>query len=162
MKMLNNISIGGRLTGDPILRTTQSNHNVVSFTLAVERDFRDGNGERETDFIDIVAWRNTADFIHRHFTKGRMMIVRGRLQTRNWQDQQGNKRKTVEIIAESAYFGDSKPESGGGSYAQHAQNTYNSPPAAPISMYPPKPEPDPCTPAQTIEELIDDDGELPF
>ena len=102
--MLNRITIMGRLTRDPELRRTQSGVAVTGFTLAVDRDF----GEKETDFIDCVAWKNTAEFVSKYFAKGRMAIVSGRLQMREWQDKDGNKRKNAEVVADSIYFGDSK------------------------------------------------------
>ena len=109
--MLNHIVLMGRLTRDPELRYTQSQIPVASFRLAVDRDFggRDG-GERQTDFIDIVAWRSTADFVSRYFTKGRMAVVTGRLQIRNWQDKEGNKRRSAEILADHVYFGEGKKD----------------------------------------------------
>lgn len=106
--MLNNIILMGRLVRDPELRKTSTGKSVTSFTLAVERDFQ-SNGAKETDFIDIVAWNNTADVVAKYFTKGRMAVVRGRLQIRNWEDKEGAKRKAAEVIVESVYFGDSKP-----------------------------------------------------
>ena len=108
--MLNRIIIMGRLVRDPELRRTQSGNAVTSFTLAVDRDFKADGGERETDFINCVAWRNTAEFVDKYFTKGRMAVVSGRLQNRSWTDKEGNKRKATEIVAESVYFGDSKRE----------------------------------------------------
>jgi len=107
--MLNHIVLMGRLTRDPELRRTGSGIAVASFRLAVDRDFgpKDGN-DRETDFIDIVAWRSTAEFVSRYFTKGRMAVVSGRLQMRNWTDKEGNKRTTAEVVADNVYFGDSK------------------------------------------------------
>lgn len=106
--MLNRITLMGRLTCDPELRHTQSGNSVASFTLACDRDYAAQGAEKETDFIDVVAWRNTADFVSKYFSKGRMVVVSGRLQIRNWEDKDGNKRKTAEIVAESVYFGDSK------------------------------------------------------
>ena len=111
---MNHISIMGRLVRDPELRHTQSGTPVVSFTLSVDRDFKTQSGEKETDFIDVVAWRSTAEFVSKYFSKGRMAIVAGRLETRNWKDKEGNSRKAVEVVAESVYFGDSKKESSGG------------------------------------------------
>lgn len=108
--MLNKIVIMGRLTRDPELRRTQSGTPVTSFSLAVDRDFKSQSGEKETDFIDVVAWRNTAEFAAKYFTKGRMAIASGRLQIRDWQDNNGNKRRSAEVIADSIYFGDSKPQ----------------------------------------------------
>ncbi len=107
---LNRITIMGRLTRDPELRRTQSGAPVTSFTMAVDRDFKSQSGDKETDFIDVVAWRNTAEFAAKYFTKGRMAIVFGRLQIRDWQDNNGNKRRSAEVIADSIYFGDSKPQ----------------------------------------------------
>ena len=107
---LNRITIMGRLTRDPELRRTQSGAPVTSFTMAVDRDFKSQSGDKETDFIDVVAWRNTAEFAAKYFTKGRMAVVEGRLQIRDWQDRDGNKRRSAEVIADSIYFGDRKPQ----------------------------------------------------
>ena len=104
--MLNRIVIGGRLTADPELRRTQSGTAVTSFTLAVDRDFKGQNGDKETDFIDIVAWRGTAEFVCNYFSKGRMAVVEGRLQIRDWTDKNGNKRSSAEVVADNIYFGD--------------------------------------------------------
>lgn len=110
--MLNKIILMGRLTRDPELRRTQSGTAVASFTLAVDRDYKPQDGERETDFIDVVAWRGTAEFVFKYFTKGRMVVVEGRLQVRDWTDKDGAKRRSTEVIADNVYFGDSKrPES---------------------------------------------------
>lgn len=107
--MLNSITIMGRFVRDPQLKTTNTGIPVVSFSIAVDRDFADKeSGERGVDFIDVVAWRHTAEFVSRYFTKGRMAVVSGRLQTRNWTDKDENKRKAVEVVAENVYFGDSK------------------------------------------------------
>lgn len=106
--MLNTIAIMGRLTADPILRRTQSGVAVATFTLACERDFAAQGETRETDFIDIVAWRYTAEFVEKYFSKGQMAIVTGRLQIRNWQDKEGNKRRSAEILADHVYFGEAK------------------------------------------------------
>ncbi len=107
--MLNHITVMGRLTRDPELRRTQSGTAVASFSIACDRDFKDkATGERTTDFIDIVAWRTTGEFVSKYFTKGRMAVVSGRLQIRDWTDKEGNKRHTAEIVAENVYFGDSK------------------------------------------------------
>lgn len=107
--MLNICTLMGRLTRDPELRRTQSSIPVVSFTLAVDRDYssRDG-GERQTDFIDIVAWKSTAEFVSKYFRKGSMAAVTGRLQLRSWTDKDGNKRRNAEIVADSVYFGEAK------------------------------------------------------
>lgn len=106
--MLNKIFLMGRLTRDPELRRTQSGTAVASFALAVDRDYKDQDGQRETDFVDIVAWRSTAEFVSKYFSKGRMAVVEGRLQVRLWTDKDGNKRRTTEVVADSVYFGDSK------------------------------------------------------
>lgn len=106
---LNRVCVMGRLTHDPELRNTQSGTAVVSFSLAVDRDFKDKQtGEKEADFLEVVAWRNTAEFVSKYFAKGRMAVVEGRLQTRTWTDKDGNKRKATEIMADNVYFGDSK------------------------------------------------------
>lgn len=106
--MLNEIILMGRLTRDPELRHTQSGTKVASFALAVDRDYKDASGEKETDFIDIVAWRATAEFVSKYFTKGRMAVVKGRLQIRDWTDKDGGKRRSAEVVAESVYFADSR------------------------------------------------------
>ena len=138
--MLNRIILMGRLTRDPDLRQTQSGTAVASFSLAVDRGFADkSTGQRPTDFIDIVAWRNTAEFVSKYFSKGRMAVVDGRLQIRDWEDSNGNKRRSAEVVAEHVYFGDSKRDGGGER------------PADVSCVEPPK----------TVE-LPDDDGELPF
>ena len=108
--MLNKAIVMGRLVRDPELRRTNSGTAVASFTIACDRDFKSDGGDREADFIECVAWRNTAEFVSKYFAKGRMAVVSGRLQTRNWTDKEGNKRKATEIVAESVYFGDSKRE----------------------------------------------------
>lgn len=102
--MLNKIVLMGRLTRDPELRHTQSGTAVASFSLAVDRDFKGQNGEKETDFIDVVAWRNTGEFVSKYFSKGRMAVVSGRLQIRDWTDKDGNKRRSAEVIADNVYF----------------------------------------------------------
>lgn len=106
--MLNHIVIMGRLTAAPELRYTQQDTPVASFTLAVDRDFQSGGSEKQTDFIPCVAWRKTAEFVSKYFTKGSMAVVSGRLQLRDWTDKDGNKRRTAEVVAESVYFGESK------------------------------------------------------
>lgn len=110
--MLNHISIMGRLTKDVELRRTGSGIAVASFTVAVDRDFKNGNGEKETDFFDCTAWRGTAEFVERNFSKGKMIIVVGRLQNRRWTDKDGNNRKTDEIVADNVYFGEAKKDIG--------------------------------------------------
>ena len=129
--MLNRIIIMGRLTRDPELRRTQTGLPVASFTLAVDRDFKDKTtGEKGVDFIDVVAWRSTAEYVSRYFTKGRMAVAEGRLQIRDWTDKDGNKRRTAEVVAENVYFGDSKRDGDGGSYAGNT-GAYNAPVSGP-------------------------------
>lgn len=140
--MLNKIFLQGRLVADPELRHTQQGTPVASFRLAVDHDFKNqSTGERGVDFINIVAWRGTADFVSGYFTKGRMALVEGRLQMRGYKDRDGNKRIAAEVVASNIYFGDSKRDSEPGANA-----AYDGPPAAPPDM----------------GELEDDDGELPF
>ena len=148
--MLNHITLMGRLTKDPELRRTGSGVAVAGFTIAVDRDFSGKDGsDKETDFIDIVAWRNTAEFVSKYFSKGRVAVVSGRLQIRNWTDKEGNKRRTAEVVAENVYFGDAKKEaSSGESYGQQV-GSYNAP------AYP-------STPASDFAMLDDDDSQLPF
>ena len=158
--MLNHITIMGRLTHDPELRRTGSGIAVASFSLAVDRDFspKDG-GERETDFIDCVAWRQTGEFVSKYFTKGRMAVVSGRLQIRSWTDKDGNKRRTAEVVADNVYFGDSKrDDQGGSSYSGNSYGNYGSAPAAPAyGGYSA-----PSAPASDFAMLSDDDAQLPF
>lgn len=140
--MLNHITIMGRLTRDPELRRTGTGVAVASFTVAVDRDFggKDG-GEKETDFIDCVAWRNTGEFVSKYFRKGSMIVVSGRLQIRGWTDKEGNKRRTAEVVADSCYFGEGKRDNVGGQAAGGYQAPadpnygYNAPaaPAAPTA-----------------------------
>ena len=154
--MLNHITIMGRLTRDPELRRTGSGVAVTSFTVAVDRDFggKEG-GERETDFIDCVAWRQTGEFVSKYFAKGRMAVVSGRLQIRNWTDKEGNKRRTAEVIADNVYFGDSKREGdNGGSFGG---NTYS----APAPSFGEYSAPAASNPASDFA-MLGDDAELPF
>lgn len=129
--MLNHATIMGRLTKDPELRRTGSGIAVTSFTVACDRDFTN-NGERETDFIECVAWRGAGEFVARNFHKGKMIVVDGRIQVRGWTDKDGNKRRTTEIVADNVYFGDSKKESpssggnpAGGAADQYSANNYD-------------------------------------
>lgn len=119
--MLNHFTGMGRLTRDPELKTTPAGISVASFAIAVERDFAEG-GEKKTDFIDVVAWRQTAEFVSKYFTKGMMAVVSGRLQIREWQDKEGNKRKTAEIVADNVYFGEGKKDNGGSNQTKPAGN----------------------------------------
>lgn len=105
---MNNVNLLGRITADIELKHTPSNVAVVSFTLAVDRGYKNEDGTKWTDFIDIVAWRNTAEFIAKYFSKGQRMAIQGRLQTRGWEDKDGNKRKAVEVVVDNAYFADGK------------------------------------------------------
>lgn len=109
--MLNHCTLMGRLVRDPELRHTGNNVPVASFTIAVDRDFKAAGGEKETDFVDVVAWRNTAEFVSKYLSNGRMAVVSGRLQMRKWTDKDGNKRVSAEIVADNVYFGDSKNSS---------------------------------------------------
>ena len=108
--MLNKIFIMCRLTRDPELRRTQNGTAVAGFALAVDRDYKNADGTKETDFIEVVAWRSSAEFVSKYFAKGRMAVVEGRLQIRDWQDKDGNKRRNAEVVADNVYFGDSKKE----------------------------------------------------
>lgn len=115
--MLNHIVLMGRLTRDPELRRTGTGVPVTTFSLAVDRDFgKTETGERETDFIDIVTWRGTAEFVSKYFAKGRMAVVSGRLQIRNWTDKEGNRRRSAEVVADNVYFGDSKRDNADSGY----------------------------------------------
>lgn len=145
--MLNHVVIMGRCTRDPELRRTGSGVAVTSFTLAVDRDFapKDG-GERETDFIDCVAWRSTGEFVSKYFEKGSMAVVSGRLQIRAWTDKDGNKRRSAEVHADNVYFGDSKKS-----------DSYN-----PITCSYIGPGGVPNAPAQDFAMIEDDDAHLPF
>lgn len=121
--MLNHVVIMGRLTRDPELRYTGSNIPVANFTVAVDRDGAPEGQEKETDFIDCVAWRQTGEFVSKYFTKGSMIVVSGRLQLRSWTDKEGNKRRTAEIVADNVYFGESKRDGG---QAQESRNNQQS------------------------------------
>ena len=162
--MLNHIVLMGRLTRDPELRRTGSGVPVTTFSIAVDRDFNNREtGQKETDFIDVVAWRQTGEFVNKYFTKGRMAVVSGRLQIRAWTDKEGNKRRSAEVVADNVYFGDSKRDSegassgssyaGGGSYRSYGAS-YAAPNAAPAAPGAPS--------ASDFAMLEDDDSELPF
>ena len=150
--MLNHIVIMGRLTCDPDVRRTPSGVSVTSFNIAVDRDFGSRDGEKTTDFIDCVAWRNTADFVGKYFTKGRMAVVSGRLQLRDWTDKDGNKRRSAEVVADNVYFGDSKKDREGG-------DEYRAP--AYDSQIESEGYDTPVT-GSNFAELDGDDGDLPF
>lgn len=144
--MLNNVTMMGRICNDIELRRTNSGIAVASFSIACDRDFPNKTtGEKETDFVDVVCWKNTAEFVSKFFSKGRMIVVSGRLQIRSWTDKDGNKRKTAEIVADNVYFGDSKKESETSSAT--GSFSYATPTA---------------TPATDFAMLDDDDAQLPF
>ena len=140
---MNKVILMGRLTRDPELRRTGSGTSVASFTIACARDFKNQQtGQTEVDFIDCVAWRGTAEMLCKHFTKGRMIGLSGRLQVRTWMDQDGAKRKAVEVIADSVYFADSKPSSGAVQKQENVQSD--------------------ADPERSDYPIIEDDGEFPF
>lgn len=169
--MLNHITIMGRLTRDPELRYTQSQTPVASFTLAVDRDRTNDQGERATDFIDCIAWRQTGEFVNKYFRKGSMAVVAGRLTIRDWTDRDGNKRRSAEVVAENVYFGESKrkdeapasppqpsytPPNNGYGYGQNSGykpngGGYNSQSNQGYSR-----------PQTAFADLEEDDGDLPF
>ena len=153
--MLNRIIIMGRLARDPELRHTQTGTAVASFSLAVDRDFKDkATGDRTTDFIDVVAWRQTGEFVSRYFTKGRMAVVEGRLQIRDWTDKDGGKRRSAEVVADNVYFGDSKRDGGDNSgYNPGYAPAPASHSAAPSNF---------SASGSDFAEIGEDDGELPF
>lgn len=155
--MLNHIVLMGRLTRDPELRRTGSGIAVASFTLAVDRDFTAQGAERETDFVDIVAWRNTAEFVSKYFTKGRMAVVSGRLQIRNWTDKEGNKRRSAEVVADNVYFGESKRRDGGDTSRPAAPSASAPAHRGSYGGYDNVPQG-----GSAFSELDDDDGDLPF
>ena len=163
--MLNHITLMGRLTRDPELRRTGSGVAVASFTIAVDRDYAK-DGEKKADFINCVAWRQTGEFISKYFAKGRMIVVDGRLEMRDWTDKEGNKRIAAEVIVDSAYFGDSKqqgqqPAQAAPGYGVPAAPAYGAPPAqsapAGYSGYAA-----PNAPASDFAMMDDDDAQLPF
>lgn len=171
---LNHITIMGRLTRDPELRRTGSGIAVASFTVAVDRDYNPQGQEKETDFIDCVAWRQTGEFVAKYFTKGRMIVVDGRLQIRSWKDQNGNNRRTAEVVADHCYFGDSKSDGSHGN-----QGGYSAPAGGYNAQAPGYGAPSgygtggqyggygggysaPAAPGSDYAMLDDDDGQLPF
>ena len=172
--MLNHITIMGRLTRDPELRRTGSGTPVASFTVAVDRDYTQQGQEKETDFIDCVAWRQTGEFVSKYFTKGRMIVVDGRLQIRSWKDKDNNNRRTAEVVADHCYFGDSKSDGSQGNHGGYSAPAggYSAPSTgygAPAGYgtggqyggygggYAP-----PAAPGSDFAMLDDDDGQLPF
>ena len=150
--MLNRIILMGRLTRDPELRHTGNGTAVASFSLAVDRDFRDkASGQKATDFIDVVAWRQTGEFVAKYFQKGRMAVVEGRLQMRNYTDRDGNKRTAAEVVADNVYFGDSRRDGDGGGYNNYSAPAYSAPNYG-----------TPAPAGDQFAELNEEDGELPF
>jgi single-strand DNA-binding protein len=164
--MLNHITLMGRLVRDPELRRTGSGVAVASFRIAVDRDYspKDG-GERKADFIDCVAWRQTGEFISKYFTKGRMIVVDGRLEMRDWTDKEGNKRTSAEVVVDNAYFGDSRRDNEGGN--AYGGNSYGNNTGYGVPAYN-APAPSfggyaaPAAPASDFAMLDDDDAQLPF
>ena len=156
--MLNKIVIMGRLTRDPEMRQTGSGTPVTSFSLAVERDYsgRDG-GEKQTDFIDVVAWRHTAEFVDKYFAKGDMAAVSGRLQIRDWTDREGGKRRSAEVVADNVYFGESKRRDGGDAPRPAAPSASAPAHRGSYGGYDNVPQG-----GSAFSELDDDDGDLPF
>ncbi len=152
--MLNRIVIMGRLVRDPELRRTQSGTPVTSVRIAVDRDFKGQDGNKQADFFDVVAWRNTAEFVSKYFTKGRMAIVEGRLQSREWQDKDGNKRTSIEIVADNFYFGDSRRDGQGDGYGAPSYGSAPGYGGSPAESY--------TAPAGGGFAEIEEDGELPF
>lgn len=156
--MLNKIFLQGRLVSDPELRHTPSGVAVASFRIAVDRDFKNKEtGEKQADFINVVAWRQTGEFVTKFFTKGRMAVIEGRLQMRDYTDKENNKRTAAEVVADNVYFGDSKPggESGGNSYGGGGYSSAPTPRQNDAYSAPP-------SGGDQFAELDDDDGELPF
>ena len=161
--MLNKIFLQGRLVADPEMRHTPNGVAVASFRLAVDRDFKDREtGEKKADFINVVAWRATAEFVSRYFTKGRMAVVEGRLQMRDYTDRDGNRRTAAEVVADNVYFGDSKRDA-------ESAGVYAPPPPAAPSYGGYSAPAAPSAPAYSapaggdqFADLSDDDGELPF
>ena len=154
--MLNKIFLMGRLVADPELKQTPSGVSVATFRIAVDRDFKNKEtGEREADFINIVTWRATAEFVSRYFSKGRMAVVEGRLQTRSYTDKDGNKRYVSEVVADNVYFGDSRRDGDNSGFSAPAPRA-----AAPAPQHPAYDTPVPAE--DQFAELDNDDGDLPF
>ena len=151
--MLNKVIIMGRLVKDPELRRTQSGTAVTSFRIAVDRDFKSQDGSKQADFFDVVAWRNTAEFVSKYFTKGRMAVVEGRLQIRDWTDKDGNKRRSAEVVADNVYFGDSKRDNAEGGYSTPS---YGAPAGGRASA------PAASSGFSDFAEIGEEDGDLPF
>ena len=166
--MLNRIVLMGRLVADPELRTTTSGVTVATVRLAVDRDFKNKQtGEKEADFFNVVAWRQTAEFVSRYFSKGRMAVVEGRLQSRSYTDRDNNKRTAVEVVADNFYFADSKRDADGGGNS-YGGNSYGGSYSQPGNYSAPAPQQQSSggyaapTGGDQFAELADDDGDLPF
>ncbi len=157
--MLNKVILMGRLVADPEAKQTPSGVSVTTFRIAVDRDFKNKQtGEKEADFINVVTWRYTAEFVAKYFSKGRMAVVEGRLQSRNYTDKEGNKRYITEVVADNVYFGDSKRDGDGGSYGGGYTPRSTAPAAGgAAAAYDPV-----VPPGDQFTELDDDDGNLPF
>ena len=163
--MLNHIVIMGRLARDPELRHTQTGTPVATFRLAVDRDYKDKTtGERGTDWIDVVAWRSTGEFVSRYLAKGRLAVVEGRLQMREWTDKEGNRRTTAEVVADNVYFGDSRRDGDAGGYGDrgYGGGSYGGQAARPAAPSAPADYGIPSGADQFSELTDDDDGDLPF
>lgn len=167
--MLNKAILMGRLTRDPELRYTQNNTPVVTFSIAVDRNYSGRGTERQTDFIDIVAWRKTAEFVSQWFTKGQMIIVVGSIQSRRWQDKTGANRTSIEVVADEVQFGESKKSRDNGGYQDNSYNAYGAPQpdqygayGAPQAASRPTPSFDMPVNDSDFSEISDDDGEVPF
>lgn len=152
--MLNRIVIQGRLCADPELRRTNSGTPVTTVNVAVDRDFKNQDGSRDTDFIPIVAWKGTGEMLAKYFTKGRMIVVDGRLQLRDWTDKDGNKRRSAEVVADNLYFGDSRRDNGGEGGSYTGGNSGYSAPAGGYAA--------PVGGASGFAEIDEEDGDLPF
>ena len=161
--MLNHIVLMGRLTRDPELRYTGSNVPVASFSIAVDRDFGRGeNGEKQTDFINVSAWRQTGEFVSKYFTKGSMIVVSGRLQIRDYTDRDGNRRTAAEVVADNVYFGESKRSREENGSAPRTSDSYRSNDNYRASSSDNYRSYDAAPAASAFSELSDTDGELPF
>ena len=166
--MLNVVAIMGRLVADPQLRQTTTGRNVASFRIACDRGRRDANGQSQADFIDVVAWERTAEFVCRYFQKGSLIAVDGRLQSRQFQDKNGNNRTVVEIVANNVNFTGPKSQNQGGGQSMPAQQSYAPAPAPAPAEYTPRPI-EQQAPAASYSAgsnddfaLIEDEGDLPF
>ena len=159
--MLNSVCLMGRLTADPELKSTQLGVSVCNFRIAVDRTYTPKGQEKQTDFINIITWRSTAEFVSRYFRKGQLVAVQGSIQTGQYTDRDGNKRTTAEVVADNVYFGDSKRDGDGGGYsAGYSQGGYSA--GGYASSAAPSGYGAPPADGDQFAELSDDDGELPF